>query len=632
MLDEYLALGGVELGNNARALAYSRCLPCCVGLLKGGACDGIHDATNDWTDAVYQWLEARRNWNPNPRLISSITGWSTTGAVATLTATPTGGRVDVTALTSVPLFFQSADLPAVSGDTWSASMEVTVPTGYPAVSLQLRSYSYGNNIVIGSSPVTLVQPGTTVTIAAPNTSALVPAATGVRTILYGNGAPAGARFFVRNALAEKAAAPGPYFDGSTMPAGVNSPNDRVRWLGTQDASASVLERNTVVVPAASTEPPYTCNDIQRAPWYDPDNEFSQHLAGFYLLSVKGITDSTSTATVTEGIDDGGVIGASRHSTRSVRVRTMIIGCGNAAAEYGLAWLKAALSETFCARHGDACGTSDLAFFIDCPPALDAADANYAATTARYRRYLHGVGTTSGAIIAEEYETPSGAYVIVVEYILTAESPFVWGETLPVASTGDVLTAYDDIPFNLMRHPNAEVGDGIPAVTATQYVFNGSVEYGATGWANAVTNIAAGITAGASTDIAAVGPNSYRVRLLATGAVTAGQIATYYDVALGSLPGGSKPSLSVWAAALTFAGAPTLDPNLTAEVEWRNGGTVLSTTPLGTIPLNGGNASATGLTIPATATTARIRVRATNITAAAADDLRLYADAFSLTVP
>jgi hypothetical protein len=59
---------------------------------------------------------------------------------------------------------------------------------------------------------------------------------------------------------------------------------------------------------------------------------------------------------------------------------------------------------------------------------------------------------------------------------------------------------------------------------------------------------------------------------------------------------------------------------------------LSVTPLGTIPLNGGNASATGLTIPATATIARLRVRASNIDAVSGNDLRLYADAFSLTVP
>ncbi|QGJ92701.1 minor tail protein [Microbacterium phage Megan] len=635
MLDEYLALGGVELGNNARAYAYSRCLPCCAGLLKGGVCAGIHDATSEFTDAIYEWLVSRVNQNTNPRLAGSTAGWVTTGPALTMTPTADGAQIDNvsgSALTAPPLIFQSGNFPAVVGDQWSASMEVSVPLGFPAITVRLDGYSYGTNIVVSTSGNVTIQPGETKTITSNNTLALTGTSTGVRTILYGVGTPIGARLVVSDALAEKAVVAGPYFDGNTIPAGSDLSVTRVSWTGVADASTSRLERNTVTTPAQSLEPPYTCGNIERAPWYDPDNEFSQDLAGFYLLRVSGITDGTMTAGVTEGIDNGGVIGAARYASRSVRVRTMIVGCGMASAEYGLAWLKAALGASFCARHGDACGTSDLEFFIDCPPPLDQADADYAGTVAPYRRYLHGVGCTSAPVKAEEYQTPSGAYVIIVEYILTAESPFVWGETIAAASTGDVLTAYDDIPFNLMRYPSGEVGDGIPAVTATQYAFNGSVEYGATGWANAQTNIAAGITAGASTDIAAVGPNSYRVRLLATATITDGIMRAYYDVALGALPGGSRPSLSVWAAALIFAGTPTLDPTLTAEVEWRNGGTILGTTALGTIPLNGGNASATGLTIPATATTARIRVAATNIDAVSGDDVRLYADAFSLTVP
>ncbi|QGJ89449.1 minor tail protein [Microbacterium phage Smarties] len=622
MLDEYLALGGVELGNNARALAYSRCLPCCAGLLKGGACDGIHDATNPFTNAVYEWQVQAVNQATNPVPVVGAEG----AAVAGWTGVTSQGGVAQNSAND----FLTANVATVVGEEVSVAVVLTSEAD-TTITLALRETlggAFGAQPIIDTDTVdldagvpTLVALGGTVTGATSNGFRLV-----VSTVLVG-------QITVGNTIIQRGTStPDSWFSGSTLPAGSNPTLNRVSWAGAENASASTWESNVVVSPAESAEPPYSCNDIQRAPWYDPNNEFSQGLAGFYLLRVSGITDSTSTATITEGIDNGGVIGASRHATRSVRVRTMILGCGNGAAEYGLAWLKAALGEQFCARHGDACGTSDLEFFIDCPPALNSSDPNYGSTTARYRRYLHGVGMTSGPIIAEEYETPSGAYVIVVEYILTAESPFVWGETIPVAATGDVLTAYDDIPFNLMRHPNAEVGDGIPAVTATQYVFNGSVEYGATGWANAVTNIPAGITAGASTDIAAVGPNSYRVRLLATAAVANGSIDSYYDVALGALPAGSKPSLSLWAAALIFGGAPTLDPTLTAEVEWRNGATIVGTTALGTIPINGGNASALGLTIPAGATTARMRVRASNITAAAADDLRLYADAFSLTVP
>lgn len=627
MLDEYLALGGVELGNNARALAYSRCLPCCSGMLKNGACSGIHDATNEYTDAVREWQTQAINLVLDPRGVTPATTWANVGGTGA--SLPEGG-VDYTLSAATFRVGPEVSLAASTQHTVTITLEAdiarTVDVRYrPAIGSATGEVVLQNGVVLAAGVPRTITATFTTTATAPTASSAAIFATATNGV-------AGQHVLVTEPIAVVGALAQPYFDGITIPADVPPLENRVSWSATPNESTSRWERWVVVTPGGSLEPAYSCGDIDRAPWYDPDNEFSQTLAGFYLLRVSGITDGTMTAGVTEGIDNGGVIGAARYASRSVRVRVMILGCGMASAEYGLAWLKAALGESFCARHGDACGTSDLEFFIDCPPAMDSGDTDYASRVAPYRRYLHGVGCTSAPVKAEEFATVSGGYAIIAEYILTAESPFVWGETIPAASTGDVLTAYDDIPFNLMRHPSGEVGDGIPAVTATQYVFNGSVEYGATGWANAVTNIPAGITAGASTDIAAVGPNSYRVRLLATGTITDGIIRTYYDVALGALPGGSRPSLSVWAAALIFAGAPTLDPTLTAEVEWRNGGTVLGTTPLGSIPLNGGNASATGLTIPATATTARIRVAATNIDAVTADDVRLYADAFSLTVP
>lgn len=623
MLDEYLALGGVELGNNARALAYSRCLPCCAGLLKGGACDGIHDATNAFTNAVWEWQAQFTNLVPDPRGATPATTWSVDGATAV--QMPDGG-VEYTITANTYRLGPEVSLAVETEYT----VTITVESGIDlATTLYYRPASGSSIGQVNLGALALVAGEPQEVTATFTTTDTAPTATAGVYVVGTNGT-IGNLVRVSRPVVVTGAEAAPYFDGNTIPEGSDTATNRTSWTGTANSSPSLWERNVIVTPAASAEPPYDCSVIDRAPWYDQSNEFSQVLAGFYLLSVRGITDSTMTAGVTEGVDDGGVIGASRHSTRSVRVRSMIIGCGDAAAEYGLAWLKAALGSTFCNRHGEGCGTSDLEFFIDCPPPLATSDPDYAATTAAYRRYLHGVACTSGPIIAEEYETPSGAYVIVVEYILTAENPFVWGETIPVTSTGDVITAFDDIPFNLMRHPSAEVGDGVPAVTATQYVFNGSVEYGATGWAHAEAAIPAGITAGASTDIAAVGPNSYRVRLLATGTVTDGIILVYYDVPLGAMPAGSKPSASVWAAALKFSGNPTAE--LDALIEWRTGSGSLGDTLLGTIPLNGGNASATGLTIPATATIARIIVRAQNIDAVAGNDLRVYADAFSLTVP
>ncbi|QBI98120.1 minor tail protein [Microbacterium phage Fireman] len=830
MLDEYLSLGGVELGNNARAYDYASCLSCCAGLLKLPGCDGIHDATTGFTDAVREWQDRFTNLFPNPSFetasgtvevarnlvlnprFAALDGWGFIGSTAVDLG---GGVAEVTIGASPPTsnFVTPGSTVAfagfVAGDRFSASYTVqntgTTPGTFRLATYDGASYIYGAPVTINPGETKDVQaigqtalagvqymqprlhvtsvvaggkfrvskaiavkssvlpsyfdpvagtgdPDLTATWAgAANNSATIMTGVGIASVSTAasaeviiqstawastgsksarvrptspntgvsfvvirtlTAADAGKTFtvkvkvrmtapsavtaaYARSFFVTANAAPttiqgpqapnvagvhdmewsftvpagttngtvrwyhggsasdpdiwlddlaiipgtysGGYFDGANLPESLDETEWRTRWSAVANASTSILQENVVVAEAESAEPPYSCADISLAPWYDQTNPFSRDFAGYYLLSVTGATDGTMTAGVTESVGYGGVIGSPHYATRSVRVRSMLVGCGRAATHYGLAWLKAALGESFCSRHGDACGTSDLSFFIDCPPVLDPGDTDYAATTSPYRRYLHDVACTSSPIIQEEYETPSGAYVVIVEYILTAESPFVWGETVEAESTGSVLTAFDDIPYNLMRRPSGEQGDGIPAIVATQYAFNGSAEYGGsatalpTGWAREVTNIPAGLTDAKSTDIAAVGPNSARVRLLATGAVSNGTIRLYYDVALGSLPAGSAPSVSLWAAALTYAGTPTLAP-ISAEVEWRTATATVSTAPLGQIPVNGGNISAPGLTRPPTATVARLAVTLPVTSAVAGDDIRFYADAFGLTVP
>jgi hypothetical protein len=832
VLDEYLALGGVEIGNNARAYAYAQCLSCCAGLLKCPACDGIHDATNPWTNAVYGWVvqatnlvtnpsfeaasatpsEVRRNkiLNPNFGGGSVAAGWgSYWSSLRTITTTnpmpggngssclvsknpgtqagqgmytsaypvamgdvihgifrirgevgitlqigfrtstgyPTGGTtvtgdgqwheyplsMTVTSAATVT-YGVGLQVNAMNSDTWADSAPMfqvdsalyengTTGNYFDGTSLPAGDFTFAwtgtanasesvangllasfgvassrqsctailssewastgvrsvrviptqatNNSTFYATLGNLgLQVGKTYTamakarLTAPQTGSLnararslslavggiidqAPNEVGVFPLrvtftidgtvipltsalsLYNGASKGGGEVWFDDFLIVEGTYAGPYFDGATQDGEVV----RYSWTGPVNASTSTWEQYIPTSPAVSTgEPPYDCSALSFAPWYDTTNPASQRLAGFYLLSVQGATDSTMTAPTTEGLEDGGVLGAQRNSTRSVRVREMIVACGMDAAEYGLAWLKAALSTSYCGRHGDGCGTSDLSFFIDCPPALSSTDPDYGASSTRYRRFLHGVGATSGPIIAEQYETTSGAYVIIVDFILTAESPFVWGETLDISGGGQTLTAYDDIPFNLMRYPSGEVGDGIPAVVATQYAFNGSVEYGATGWARDMVDYAAAeVVGGVSTDIAAVGPNSYRARALAAAAHATGELWLTYDVSLTGVPAGAKPSVSMWGAVLTFAGAPVLT-DLTGNVEWRTASASLGATDLGTIPVNGGNLLGKGLTVPATATIARLRLRARVANVAIADDIRLYGDAFALTVP
>lgn len=121
--------------------------------------------------------------------------------------------------------------------------------------------------------------------------------------------------------------------------------------------------------ATLTVAQYHTAAIEAAPWYDPAlPEISRRFYGAYGLAIKGIEDSTREATVTQGLGDGGVIGRVRKGPREVRVVALLAGEGRDALEYGMAWLNAALDPNACGQHGDACGTADLAYFSDCPPA------------------------------------------------------------------------------------------------------------------------------------------------------------------------------------------------------------------------------------------------------------------------
>ena len=113
---------------------------------------------------------------------------------------------------------------------------------------------------------------------------------------------------------------------------------------------------------------YTAANLADAPWFDgslPD--VSGRFFGVFALSVAGLNDSTRSASVVEGIDDGATIGRTRKGARQVRVRAMLLARGRDALDYGVAWLNAALDPDACGQHGTGCGTTDLEFLTDCPP-------------------------------------------------------------------------------------------------------------------------------------------------------------------------------------------------------------------------------------------------------------------------
>lgn len=124
---------------------------------------------------------------------------------------------------------------------------------------------------------------------------------------------------------------------------------------------------------------YTTPFLDGADWVDTDrtdnekggasalvHNYTHGFYGLYPLSITGIGDSTMSASVTEGILDGGSVGAERDASRNIRVRGLLIGESDASVESGLTWLRNALRANSCGMHGDSCGYSDLRYFLSPP--------------------------------------------------------------------------------------------------------------------------------------------------------------------------------------------------------------------------------------------------------------------------
>lgn len=264
------------------------------------------------------------------------------------------------------------------------------------------------------------------------------------------------------------------------------------------------------------------------------------------------------------------------------------------------------------------------------------DAEYAQIVDPLRRFVHDIAVTSGPLDVEEFEPSRGFYGKTVEFTITSERAWVYGITKPLTLTPTLPSVVQDTPYNLIPYPSAELASGLITV-ATNLSTNPSVETNVTGWVMGVG--AGGITTGmiASSrvvnELAASGTGSFRVVFTATGAsATAGEFTGQQLIAVNTLAAGTRVSIGLWAAEVLMAGSPVRLP-LRLEAVWMDGSSnVLRTDLLGEVPVNGGAASLTGLTIPAGAFAVLIRARARLSSWDAATVLRLYVDALSLTVP
>lgn len=200
------------------------------------------------------------------------------------------------------------------------------------------------------------------------------------------------------------------------------------------------------------------------------------------------------------------------------------------------------------------------------------DEEYAAVIDPLRRYLHNVGTLSGAVVSQEFNR-GDAYGQIVEFTLGAEDPGVYGLTKDIELQPTTPFLVQDEAYNLVTTPSAELA-GATVVVATNYSQNPSVEVNSTGWGYYSSFVVgrAAFTDGRTTELAAEGTASYRLRLLANG--TAPTLTTLaanpyieHTVDLTGVPL-SRFEVSIWGAIIIAAGQATIS-QVNASVNFYN---------------------------------------------------------------
>lgn len=423
----------------------------------------------------------------------------------------------------------------------------------------------------------------------------------------------------------------------------------IGYAATAECRASWIQpANVGGIREALGESEYTHRSISDAPWYDPREEESGRFYGGYVLSAT-LTGSTRTGGYTEGIADGGVADPTRHTGRQVRVRMWLTAFGLDALEYGQSWLESALAGSRCSMHEEGgCEETDLMFFTH-PPAprgTEESDEAYATRIRKAKRHLHDVTCISGPIpVQTAYSSDRRHVGREVEFTLYAAVPWIFGETRELSLQPTLPVVVQDIPYNLVTHPSAELA-GPDVIVARNLDTNPSLEVDAAGWSASYETITGSdptanrFSSGRSADVAAVGTQSFRARLVGNNVGASGQarVIIQREQAVAYEPG-LRASVTIWAAAFVTAGPGSLLKSVRAVARWYNGATLLREDVLGTTTTEFGGRAYSNRSQPVPVGTTRCVRRVELVTDWRSDtdpalnyDVRLYADAAGVTVP
>lgn len=204
--------------------------------------------------------------------------------------------------------------------------------------------------------------------------------------------------------------------------------------------------------------PYLSPDEDFAPWYDPDVPESADFAGIMILDLAGIDDYPVRRTVTGGIVGGGSIGPARALPRTITMTALVLGSTCCGVEYGLHWL----AEVLQGCTGGACDGDCLTLYNCCP----GEDTTQDEFNAAHRRTVRRVALVEGPTVVgrtgngcSNGDCQSGADIITVEVVLTAATPWLWTDIIPVLDVAPPLDESSDCIEWCVHQPDGPGCDG-----------------------------------------------------------------------------------------------------------------------------------------------------------------------------
>lgn len=247
------------------------------------------------------------------------------------------------------------------------------------------------------------------------------------------------------------------------------------------------------------------------------------------------------------------------------------------------------------------------------------------------RTMHNVTCVSGPTIEETLHR-GDVWGYVVEFVLVAATPWIFTNPRAIQLPPTLPVIVQDLVYNLVPHPSAELAAGA-VVVATNHTANPSVETNATGWVAGSTGVIASDVSGARSTLAASeGSASFRTHFTASNSGTGGTLivennSTTYPAAVI----GDRMSVNMWAAATVTAGTAVLGATQIYAV-WRTGTTTVRTDLIGAATTAVPTISKTLLAPPVGSTNVLVRAITTLTSWSSGAIVDVYGDAVAVTAP